>query len=44
MRLAVQKGYRLLEIHEFYEYNVTKYDPETRECGLFAGYIDPIWN
>jgi len=32
LRLAVQKGYRILEIHEVYEYNVTNYDPETREC------------
>jgi hypothetical protein len=23
-----------------YEYNVTRYDPETREGDLFAGYID----
>ena len=23
-----------------YEYNVTTYDPETLEGGLFAGYID----
>jgi hypothetical protein len=37
--LAVQKGYRILEIHELYEY-VTRYDPETRVGGLFAGYID----
>jgi len=36
--VAVRKGYRILEIHELYKYNVTTYDPETRE-GLFAGYI-----
>ena len=29
VRLAMQKGYRILEIHELYEY-VTRYDPETR--------------
>ena len=29
-----------MEIHEFYEHNVTRYDPENREQGLFAGYID----
>jgi len=40
VRLAVQKGHRILEIHEVYEYKVTRYDPETREGGLFAGYID----
>jgi hypothetical protein len=30
----------ILEIHEFYEYNVTRNDPKTREGGPFAGYID----
>jgi len=29
-----------MEIQELYEYKVTRYDPETREGGLFAGYID----
>ena len=43
VRLAVQKGYRILEIYELYEYNVTRYDPETREDGLFVGYIDNIF-
>jgi len=28
VRLAVQKGYSFLEINEFYEYDVTKYDPK----------------
>ena len=23
-----------------YEYKVTRYEPETREGGLFAGYVD----
>jgi len=40
VRLAVQKGYRILEIQELYEYNVTKYDPESREGGLFAGFFE----
>ena len=38
--VAVRKGYRILEIHELYEYNVTRYDPESREVGLFVGSID----
>ena len=42
--LAVQKGYRILEIHEVYEYNVNRYEPETLEVGLFAGYIDTYLN
>jgi len=37
--VAVQKGYRILEVCELYEYNVTRYDPDTRVGGLFAGYI-----
>jgi hypothetical protein len=40
VRLAVQKRYRILEIHEVYKYKVTRYDPETWEGGLIAGYID----
>ena len=28
-RLALQKGYRILEIHEVYEYEVTQYNLET---------------
>jgi len=30
----------ILEINELYEYKITRYYPETREFGLFAGYID----
>jgi hypothetical protein len=40
LRLAVTKGYRVLQIHEVYEYQVTRYDKNTGEGGLFAGYID----
>ena len=40
VRAAVERGYRVLKIHEFYEYEVTRYDPETCEGGHFAGYID----
>jgi len=40
VRLALQKGYRILEIHELYECNVTRYDPETPEGGVFAGYFN----
>jgi len=43
VRLAVQKGYRILEIDELYEYKVTRYNHETREGGLFAGYIDTFF-
>ena len=30
LRLAVEKGYRILEIYELYEFQVTQYSPETR--------------
>jgi hypothetical protein len=38
--LAVQKRYRLIKVYEVYEYQVTRYDHETREGGLFAQYVD----
>ena len=40
IRLAVQKGYELVEVHEIYEYRVTQYDPQTCTGGLFVQYID----
>ena len=40
LRLAVNKGYKILEIYEIYEYRVTQYNPETGEGGLFVEYID----
>jgi hypothetical protein len=39
VRLAVQKGYKILEIYEVYEYTLTQYDPKTGHGGLFAEYI-----
>jgi len=35
-----KKVYRILEIHEVYEYAVTEYDVSTGEGGLFLEYID----
>jgi len=40
--LAVQKGYRILEIHEVYEHQVIQYNPETGEGVLFVNYIPEI--
>jgi len=34
--LAVEKGYRVVEIYEFYEYQVTQYNPVTGEGRLFV--------
>jgi hypothetical protein len=39
-RLAVEKFYKILEIHEIYEYRVTQYDPKTGQGGLFVEYIN----
>jgi hypothetical protein len=40
IRLAVQKGYKVIQIYEVYEYRVTQYNPQTRLGGIFAEYID----
>jgi hypothetical protein len=40
IRLAVQHEYKLVEVHELYEYLVTRYDPQTGDGGLFAEYIN----
>jgi hypothetical protein len=38
--VAVEKGYRVIEVIEVYEYNATQYDPTTGEGGLFVQYIN----
>jgi hypothetical protein len=38
VRLAVSKGYRNQEIQEVYQYEVTQYNPETNDGGLFVEY------
>jgi hypothetical protein len=38
--LDEQKGYRLVNLYEVYEYQFTRNDSQTREGGLFAQYID----
>jgi hypothetical protein len=40
VRLALEKGYRVKEIHEIYEYRVTRYNRETCDGGLFVEYIN----
>ena len=40
VRLAVQKGYMILEIYEVYEYQVAQYNPKAGEGGLFVYYIN----
>jgi hypothetical protein len=40
VRVAVQRDYRVIKIHEIYEYEVTQYDPKTGEGGHFVQYIN----
>ena len=40
IRLAVKKDYKLVEVHEVYEYQVTQYNPQTGNGGFFVQYID----
>ena len=40
VRLAVEKGYPILEIYYVYEYEVTQYNPEIGDGGLFVDYIN----
>lgn len=40
LRKAVQKGYTILKLYEAWEYTTTKYDPVTKEGGIFAEYIN----
>jgi hypothetical protein len=40
IRLAVQHGYEFLDVHEVYEYQVTRYDPQTGDRWLFVEYIN----
>jgi hypothetical protein len=44
VRLAVEKGCRLLDIHEVYQYQVTQYNRATGEGGLFVDYINKFLN
>ena len=40
LQLAVNKGYRIIKIHEIYQYPGLKvYDPETKTDGLFSSYV-----
>ena len=36
----MEKGYQFVKVYDFYEWDVTKYDPGTVPGGLFAEYTD----
>jgi len=40
VRLAVNKRYKISEIQEVYQYEVTQYNPDTGGGGLFVEYIN----
>lgn len=40
VKLAVMKGYKIINIHEIWSYKVTQYDPVTRSGGFFSGFIN----
>jgi hypothetical protein len=40
VRLAVEKGYKVMQVLEVYKYQVTQFDPSTGKGGLFARYTD----
>jgi len=43
LRLAFEKGYRILEIYDVYECQVTQYNPETGECRLLVAYMNTFF-
>jgi len=40
LRKAIEKGYLMISVSEIWQYKVVRYDPNTRQCGLFAKYIN----
>ena len=42
VRLAVEKGYQIINVHEVFEDKVTRYDPATGDGGLFVEYIKAL--
>ena len=42
MRLAVENVYRILQIYEVYEYQVTQHNPHTGEVEIFVDYLNPF--
>jgi hypothetical protein len=40
VKMAYRKEYEVINNHELYEYEVTQYDPQTGEGGIFVEYIN----
>lgn len=40
VRKAVEMGYSVMDVFEFWEYEVTGFDKDTNTGGLFAEYVN----
>jgi hypothetical protein len=40
VRWCVAKGYKILEIEKFYQYDMTQYNPDKGNGGFFVEYIN----
>ena len=40
VRKAAEMGYSVMDVFEFWEYEVTCFDKDTNTGGLFAEYVD----
>lgn len=40
LHLALEKGYKIQEVYETWQYPTTQYDPSTKDGGLFASYVN----
>ena len=40
LRKAVEKGYKIVQVHEVWKYKVVQYNHETGEKGLFSEYVN----
>jgi hypothetical protein len=40
LKLAIEMNYRVIECFEIWEYDVTKYNKQTQEGGLFKDYVN----
>ena len=40
VRLAVEKGYEVINVYKVYQYEVTRYDPATGKSGLYVEYVN----
>ena len=43
LQVAVEYGYKILRIFEIWQYQTTRYDSNTGQGGIFAGYIDEFF-